>query len=273
MSCVGSIRINEAVTRTSFVRQLFAKYPKNENFDIIELFNKSVPNDPSPPSKAISVLHRSTSTSVPIATTVFTKILDYNNRDFYKWQMNSIVEDISSQWLRECGGGFWLNIHRDPETTRMLENENLTARINRYLNRNRNRVDRKSVEVSEKSSEINGERKLRRFCEMRFFYDFKNATFDDCDKCLTIFHIDNLRRIVYTNLSDSSRVVVRSELGAEMQRILRETNCLEGVVLFSNEVDENEFNFYHAFTVNLKPVETTITTDVSIPIHYKHLIS
>lgn len=273
MSCVGSIRINEAVTKSFLVRQIFSRYPIAENFDVIEIFNNSVANDPSPPSKALAVLHRSTATSFPIATSVFTKILDYNNRDFYKWQMNRIVENISTQWLSECGGGYWLNIHRDPATIDLLRNDNVSSRINRYLNRNRNRADPKSVQVFEKSTEINGEKNWKRFCEMRFFYDFKKQKNDDLKESLDIFHIDTFRRIVYTNLIDSSEQISRPKLNIEMQKILRRTKCFEGVVFFDNQIDES--NFYHAFTINVKAVGKAQTPppELTIPIHYKHLIS
>ena len=271
---VGSTRLNEGITPSAFVKKLGSKFPNSENFDLIEIFNNSVPNDPSPPSKALAVIHRSTNNAVPVATNIFTKILDYNNRDFYKWQTMKIVNDITSQWLKECGGGVLLTVHRDPASIDLLREDSVAARLNRYLNRNRNNADKKSIEIFSKSTEINGERNWKNFHELRYFWDLKwTPNPADCPPALTIFHTDNFRRIVYTRPVDPTISVDRKSMHQEMQKILHDSKCVEGIVLFDNPLSELETNFYHAFTVNQKLVNITESPLNSMPINYKHLIS
>ena len=277
-SLVGTIRLNEAIGSSSLVKTLRSKFPKIENFDLIEIFNNSVPNDPSPPSKALAVLHRSTSSGVPVATNVVTKILDYNNRDFHKWQMHRLVEDIGTRWLKECGGGVFLTIHRDSASADLIRDDSIVARLNRYLNRNRNCADKKDVEIFSQSTEINGEKNWKNFKQFRYFWEFKwKANGDSSSDALTVFHTDNMRRIVYTHPIDPTVRLDRISLHDEVQKILRKHKCFEAVVLFDNPLAESEANFYHAFTVNKTLVEVA---DKSFPssfslnsiISFKHLI-
>ncbi len=271
---MGSIRLNETITSSRLVQKLRTKFPSSNNFDLIEVFNNSVANDPSPPSKALAVIHRSTSSGLPVATNVFTKILDYNNRDFYKWQMEQIVKDISKEWLKECGGGIQLNIHRDPVSVDFFREDSVSARINRYLNRNRNSADKESVEIFSKSTEINGEKNWKKFHEIRFFWDFSwKQNIEISSSLLQVFHTDYVRRIVYTQPIDPATPIDRKSLNGEIQKILRETKCVEGVLLFENPIPEQECNFYHAFTVNYQLVGVNMFQLNSMPLDFKYLIS
>ena len=256
---------------------------KDYIFHLIEIYNNSVPNDPSPPSKAVAVLHRKPAdetNKLPIATNVFLKTLDYNNRDFYKWQMHRVVDDIASQWLCESGtgggGGVMLHVHRNPSTFDLIRDDSILSRINRFMNKNRNRVNMEEVEIYSKSTEIEGEKNWKNYFEIRFFLDLKSfktkKISSDDEGILKLVHIDHVRRIVYTRPIDASSS--RDMLNSAIQKILRETKCVEGVVVY--DTFPNDVNCYHSFVMNQKlvgSISNPLDHLTPLPIDYKYLVA
>lgn len=253
MSVVGKIRLNGQVTPSSLVARLRSRFTEEKNFDLIEIFNNSIPNDPSPPSKALAVIHRSPT----LVTVVFQRVLDYNNRDFYKSQIQRLTDDIAENCLRENkNGGIQLTVMRDPAVQSLLRDDSVVAKLNRYLNSARNRVDRKFSEIFSKSTEINGHRNWKEFFEMRFFIKpFLRLNVEAADgEKVTVVRVDRRRSTVYAVPTDGHESISRSEFDNCMQRVLREHKCVEGALVFDNPVAETETNYYHSFTINQRPV-------------------
>jgi hypothetical protein len=113
-SLVGRIRINSAISARASSE--FSRF-RNPSFDKIEIHDSSIPNDPSPPSKAAALLHRSEliltdGTKIPCISVLSQRVFDYNNRDFQAFQLQTLVDSISDKWLNDQGGGIQLSFHR-----------------------------------------------------------------------------------------------------------------------------------------------------------------
>lgn len=261
---VGNVRLNDQVTPSALVKSLRQKYNPNENFDLLEIFNAAVPNDPSPPSKAIAVLHRSTVNGTPCATTVFQKVLDYNNRDFYAWETQRLVDTVASQWLEANGGGVQLTVHRP-----ILEGSNIFHRVIRHVRKTQ--FDPKSVDIFTCTKETNDHRYLMNVFEKRFFtFPFGVRTVMpepstvpvDCtvipglsdtpiarytlnSSTVNVIHVDRLASVVHAQCMQSGGAT--DELSDLMKSIMKEHKCTEGVVYTDTPLPGP--NTYHSFSV------------------------
>jgi hypothetical protein len=110
----GKLRLNSNVSEQ--VVKEFRRFPAF--MDRIEIFDNSIPNDPSPPCKAAAVIHRSkiflesSRKYLACVSVLHQKIFDYNNRDFQAFQLQNLVDSIATNYLREHGGGIQLTVHK-----------------------------------------------------------------------------------------------------------------------------------------------------------------
>jgi hypothetical protein len=261
---VGNVRLNDQVTSTALVKSLRQKYNSSENFDFLEIFNAAVPNDPSPPSKAIAVLNRSTVNGTPCATTVFQKVLDYNNRDFYAWETQRLVDTIARQWLEANGGGVQLTVHRP-----ILEGSNIFHRLIRHVRKTQ--FDPKTVDIFTCTKETNDHRYVMNVFEKRFFTfpfgartalpepstdsvdctvipglsDTPIARYTLSSSTVNVLHVDRLASVVHAQCLQSGGPT--DELPDLMKSIMKEHNCMEGVVYTDTPLPGP--NTYHSFSV------------------------
>ena len=114
---VGRIRLGDSVSPE--VAKLFSRFP--QSMDRIEVFDNSVPNDPAPPCKAAALVHRSLiNVETPSITILRQKVFDYNNRDFHASQLQSLVDSVASNYLKDQGGGVQLTVHRYDQSSASL---------------------------------------------------------------------------------------------------------------------------------------------------------
>lgn len=255
-SLVGKIKFNESVSPV--VLKEFTQYPST--FDRIEIFDNSIPNDPSPPSKAAAVILRSKlnismDSALACVTVLRQKIFDYNNRDFQKCQLQNLVDSISSNWLRDQGGGIQLTIHRIPTEAR---NKISIFRKMNTLN---------SAEAAARSLEFGVHRSFKSYHGISFFlnpldlsghitpnsssFGEPAATVEGLrdelasyvyeDAVLSVIFIEKFRRTLYCTVYGLAGdiVVSRERFKPAILHILRVHKCFEGVLL-SEKIDPKE---------------------------------
>ena len=251
-SLVGTIRLNESVSRP--VANEFAKYPAS--CDRIEIFDDSIPNDPSPPWKAAAVLLRSrlstSSNSVACVTVLRQKIFDYNNRDFQKMQIQNLVDSVSKNWLRDSGGGIQISLHR------------ISQRSRSTIGIRRRETPLKSAQAIAKSLEFGIHRNWKVLHGISFYNspmyssgiiqlspssDPRESvhveglsrgisTYKFGEEYISVVHVEKFARRVHCVIPGlEGPPVTRERYIRPMQRILRDTKCLEAI-LFSERVDD-----------------------------------
>ncbi len=272
---VGKVRFNEHITASNLVRSLRRKFPKEENFDILEIHNASMHNDPSPPSKAVAVFHRSSLNGTPCTTTVFQRILDYNNRDFYIWETQRLLDTIADQWLTENGGGVQLTINRDPTMAPILE-ESMNGKFNRLINHMREKeFDQRRAEVFSSTKSTCGHSLWKNIYEKRIFaVPFGSRCIEpvpadsDSHFCSVpgISNIDTFQyyngkacvRLLHVNRVSSTMYVQALHQGdyndyvLVVKQLLRDKKCIEAVLLSENPWPGT--NSYHAFSIHKRIV-------------------
>lgn len=255
-SLVGKVRLNESVS--SIVSKEFSKFPLS--CDRVEIFDNSIPNDPSPPCKAAGLLLRSklslpNSGKVSCATVLRRKIFDYNNKDFQKYQLQSLIDGIATNWLREAGGGIQLTIHRIPAERRpafgifngdiphlSAEAEARSLEFGRH--RNWKILHGISFHVNPFKLIGNATKASGASCPESMTVDGLSeeiSTYSSSDTIISIIFVDKLRRRVYCNVDKTMQgeTVTREKYRDSMTGILRMHKCLTGI-LFSENVDVAE---------------------------------
>jgi len=287
-SLVGTIRLNESASH--LVANEFAKYPAS--CDRIEIFDDSIPNDPSPPCKAAAVLLRSrlstSSNSVACVTVLRQKIFDYNNRDFQKMQIQNLVDSVSKNWLRDSGGGIQISLHR------------ISHRSRSTIGIRRGEIPLKSAQAIAKSLEFGIHRNWKALPGISFFYNpiyssgimqlspcsdrrelvyveglsTAISTYQFEEEYISVVHVEKLARRVHCVIQGlEGPPVTRERYIRPMQRILRDTKCLEAL-LFSERV-ENGARIAESLIITQTSVDCDFPqslSDSSLRVHPEFII-
>ena len=263
-SLVGRIKLNESVSPV--VVSEFANLPST--MDRIEIFDNSIGNDPSPPCKAAAVLLRSSlvlpTGRIPCVTVLKQKVFDYNNRDFQKYQLQNLVDQIAADWLTENGGGLQLTVHR---------------RSVQFPHSNSNTIADETIFA--KSTEIGSHRNLSVSPATYFRFqpfaptatrleateplddpviaglEAASTTYTDGTNLVSIASIDRVRRRMTAFTSDVVHLTTFSPL---VQSILRKHFCLE-LVLFAPHMDQSSPTC-DSLVVNYKQINVDVMPTV-----------
>ena len=268
-SIVGKVRINSSVSGA--VQSAFSKFALG--FDLVEIFDNSIPNDPSPPCKAAAVIHRSRlhvgpSQTVACATVVRQKIFDYNNRDFQRFQLQRLVDGIASNWLAEEGGGIQLTVDRAvPPISQRLWGKGDPA---------------KTISAIAKSKEFNSHRNFRIFNQKSFWFNplTRRGGGDDLvqvdaspdglividglgtgvktytygDRSMRLVSVDRVRMQLtcqVLTIPDDQSIASFSDM---MTEILKREKCIEGILMFDSASHTVSPGIHNAFVINYKTV-------------------
>ena len=260
-SLVGRIRLNTAVSDQ--VIKEFKKFPAP--MDRIEIFDNSIPNDPSPPCKSAAVMHRSSAVirgqPVPCVTVFRRKIYDYNNRDFQSYQLENLLDSIATNYLRDRGGGFQLTVYRQEKTSRFSST-----------------IHGSDIASFCMSKETRDQKNFLTLPCMRFFFNplrsgeniarIKTEPSEahiegltpidvtyEADNCKAhVIAVDNYLRNV-SILLESPEPISRQEAKAVSQSVMRDMLCMEATV-FSDSFAQSEFD--GALAVNRRIIGSNV---------------
>ena len=263
-SLVGRIRLNDSVSPT--VVSAFSDLPST--MDRIEIFDSSIANDPSPPCKAAAVLLRSTlrlpSGIVPCTTVMRQKVFDYNNRDFQKYQLQNLVDQIAENWLLDNGGGVQLTLHRrslEPahRNTNNLTDESIFAKSVEFgPHRNLFIYPATYFRFSPWGPISKTITPMERACESKIDGLESCATsFTDGERIVTIASVDVLKRRLIAYTTD---VVKYSEFQPFAQFLLRRHLCVE-LELFCASFDKS-LATCNSLVVNYKQVNVDVVEEL-----------
>lgn len=227
---VGKVRVNQQTS--GGVQKLFSRFLNREGFDVIEIFDASHPNDPSPPSKAAAVLRR-THTPVPLMTVLDSHVFDYNNRDFQQSQLARLLDRVASTWLIEQGGGLQLTVHRP------------TSPVN-------------SPTVFAKSKQVGGHKPWKSWNQS--VYTISPGF------CESRADVRVLGKSGLTLHACVDADIARADFAPAMNSALKAERCLRGVLYFPTTPCQ-EPNVQTAMTITCRPVNCDLdTSSLSIPL-------
>ena len=243
MAIVGKIQTNFSVSRN--VQKVFSRFLGKDGFDVIELFNASSPNDPSPPSKAAAVVHRSHAGAF---TVIDYRVFDYNNRDFYRSQLSRILDRAGDQWLCDNTNGSVYTLHRPPGS---LTDNTFLSMLNRYLNKSRNKCNLNNIAIFSKSLEVSRHRIFQIWNQFSYFVTEGDSTGGPpADAQVRLLGKSGLILHAIVEADESIR---KYDYQQQMISLLKQEKCFEGILYF-NKIPTIEKNFYHTLSITATQV-------------------